>query len=108
MVVVRSPRRVKSQAARSERPISRWISTLRPSRLTPSRALRCGVAPGSIAYSAVSQPLPLPRRNGGTPSVTEAVQITRVRPHSMSTEPAAISVKSGRMRTSRISSGDLS
>ena len=45
-----------------------------------------------MAYSAVSQPFPLPRRKGGTPSWTEAVQITRVLPQQISTEPVAISV----------------
>ena len=92
MYTVRSPSRVRSQAARRERPISRWISTPRPSFLTPSRALRWGVEPGSMAYSAVSQPFPLPRRKLGTPSCTEAVQITFVRPQQISTEPVAISV----------------
>ena len=80
--------------------MSRWISTPRPSFLMPSRALRTGVEPGSMAYSAVSQP-PLPFRKGGTPSTTEAVHKTRVRPQEISTEPAAASVKSGIMVTSR-------
>ena len=35
------------------------------------------VARGSMPYSAVTQPLPVPRRNGGTRSSTLAVQITR-------------------------------
>ena len=51
-----------------------------------------GVEPGSMAYSAVSQPLPLPRRKPGTPSCTEAVQITLVLPQVISAEPAAMSV----------------
>ena len=45
-----------------------------------------------MAYSAVSQPLPLPRRKGGTPSCTDAVQMTFVLPQQISAEPAAISV----------------
>ncbi len=45
--------------------MSRWISVARPS---PPRRDRVGVLPGSIAYSAVSQPIPLPSRNGGTVS----------------------------------------
>ena len=45
-----------------------------------------------MAYSAVSQPFPLPLKNEGTPSCTEAVQITFVLPQQISTEPAAISV----------------
>ena len=42
-----------------------------------------------MPYSAVTQPLPELRRNGGTRSSIVAVQITRVRPTSMSTEPSA-------------------
>ena len=50
-----------SHAARSERPMSRWISTVRPLCLpfAASRSMRSGDAPGSIEYSAVTQPLPL-------------------------------------------------
>ena len=40
-------------------------------------------------------------RKGGTLSSTEAVQITRVRPHSIRTEPAAVSVNSVMMLTGR-------
>ncbi len=54
-----------------------------------SRVVRVLVARGSMPYSAVTQPLPVPRRNGGTRSSTEAVQITFVWPTSMSTEPSA-------------------
>ena len=53
------------------------------------RSLRVFVARGSIAYSAVTQPCPLPRRQRGTPSVNEAAQSTRVRPNSTSTLPSA-------------------
>ncbi|BEK90758.1 hypothetical protein NSK11_contig00024-0035 [Nocardia seriolae] len=76
--------------ARSERPISREISWVRPPTLpfTDSRPERVCVAAGSIAYSAVSQPNPESRRHGGTPSVTLAVHITRVCPNSTSTDPA--------------------
>ena len=63
-VIVRSPSAARSTAARSERPISRWISLPRP---PGSRLLRVCVERGSIAYSAVSQPWPLPLRNAGTP-----------------------------------------
>ena len=42
--------------------------------------LRVGVLPGSIAYSAVSQPIPLPSRNGGTVSEICAVARTAVAP----------------------------
>jgi hypothetical protein len=76
--------------ARSERPISRLISWVRPPirPLTDSRSLRVLVADGSIAYSAVTQPRPEPLRQRGTPSVTLAAHSTRVLPNSTSTEPA--------------------
>ena len=45
--------------------------------LDASRVERVVVARGSMPYSAVTQPLPVPRRNGGTRSSTLAVQITR-------------------------------
>ena len=57
--------------ARSERPTSREISWVRPPirPLTDSRSVRVLVARGSIAYSAVTQPCPVPLRQRGTPSV---------------------------------------
>ena len=66
---------------RSDRPISRWISCVRPPTLpaVASRCVRVVVARGSMPYSAVTQPLPVLRRNGGTRSSTLAVQMTRVR-----------------------------
>ena len=90
-VTVRSPRARRSTAARSERPIRRWISSVRPLCLprAASRAERVWVARGSIPYSAVTQPSPLPRMNDGTPSSTLAVTSTRVSPNSTSTEPSA-------------------
>ena len=74
----------------------RWISCVRPDCLprAASRSLRSDVEPGSIEYSAVTQPRPLPRSHGGTRSSTDAVHSTRVMPNSTSTEPAANSVKS--------------
>ena len=60
-----------------------------------SRGVRSSVARGSMPYSAVTQPLPLPLRNCGTPSSTVAVQMTRVLPSSMSTLPSAVEMKSG-------------
>jgi hypothetical protein len=54
-----------------------------------SRSERVLVARGSMPYSAVSQPSPLPFRKAGTFSSTLAVQITRVSPNSTSTEPSA-------------------
>ncbi len=92
----RSPSAFMSHAARSERPINRWISTVRPLclPLAASRSMRSGDAPGSIEYSAVTHPLPLPRIQRGTSSSTLAVHSTRVLPNVTSTEPSAISVKS--------------
>ena len=72
------------------RPMSRWISTLRPSTFPAlSRALRVFVEPGSIPYSAVSQPRPLPTRKSGTFGSTQQVQSTRVLPMLTSTLPGA-------------------
>src|SRR5262245_11514645 len=80
-----------STTARRLRPISRWISLVRPEGrpLATSRALRVCVARGSIEYSAVTQPLPLPTRNGGTRDSTEAATSTRVSPSESSAEPSA-------------------
>jgi len=47
------------------------------------------VLPGSIAYSAVSQPLPLPCKNGGEPFSNEAVHITFVLPKDIRQLPYA-------------------
>jgi hypothetical protein len=44
---------------------------------------------GSMPYSAVTQPSPLPRLCGGTRSSTEAVHSTWVSPKQTSTEPSA-------------------
>ena len=83
----------RSTTARSERPMSREISWVRPPILprTDSRSLRVCVDRGSIAYSAVIQPRPLPLRHRGTPCVTDAVHSTRVRPNETSTDPSACS-----------------
>ena len=51
--------------------------------------MRVFVARGSIAYSAVSHPSPRPRRQPGTPSSTDTVQSTRVRPNDTRHEPSA-------------------
>ncbi len=75
--IVQGPRAFVSTIARRLRPISRWISVDRPSA---RRSFRVGVLPGSIAYSAVSQPTPLPSRKGGTLSETWAVTSTVVAP----------------------------
>ena len=44
------------------------------------RDFRVGVLPGNIAYSAVSQPVPFPSKNGGTLSEIWAVTRTVVPP----------------------------
>src|SRR3954468_25019946 len=106
MAMLFSPRAARSIEARNERPISRLISWVRPPMrpLTDSRSLRVLVERGSIAYSAVTQPSPLPLRQRGTPSVNEAAQSTRVRPNSTSTLPSAWSSQPRVIRTSRNSS----
>ncbi len=76
--IVRSPSARRSNTQRSERPIRRWISCVRPLCLprAASRSPRVWVARGSMPYSAVTQPSPLPRLCGGTFSSTDAVQST--------------------------------
>ena len=92
MKMVRSPNCFRSATARIERPISRWISCVRPPMrpLALSRAVRVRVARGIIAYSLVIHPLPLLRRKCGTVSSMDAVQITRVLPTSIKQEPSAV------------------
>src|ERR1039458_9666026 len=105
--IVRSPNRFKSATARSERPIRRCISCVRPLCFprAASRAVRVSVERGSIPYSPEIHPLPELRRNTGTVSSTDAVQMTRVLPISISAEPSAVEMKSGMMLTGRICSG---
>ena len=94
------------RTARSARPISRLISWVRPPILpfTDSRWLRVLVARGSIAYSAVIQPRPLPCRQRGTPCSTLAAHSTRVSPNSIRTDPAGCGCQPRCMRTGRSSS----
>jgi hypothetical protein len=77
MEICRSPSAGRSTTARSERPIRRWISWVRPDGLpaVTSRRVRVWVARGSMPYSAVTQPLPPPRSHGGTFSSRLAVQM---------------------------------
>src|SRR5262249_879008 len=105
-VMVRSPSCLRSTTARSARPIRRWISWVRPlcRPRVASRGVRVSVDRGNMLYSAVIQPLPEPFRNEGTVSSMEAVQITRVFPTSIRTEPSAVETKSGVMFTGRICS----
>ena len=81
-----------STTARRERPISRWISCVRPEGLplATSRWVRLAVARGSMAYSAVTQPFPLFRRNDGTTSSTLAAHSTCVFPTLIIAEPSAV------------------
>ncbi len=96
---VRDPSASRSITARSARPISRWISTPRPSclPLDTSRGLRPSVEYGSIEYSAVIQPpvTPCSFIQRGTEFSTEAAQITRVFPAAISTDPAACGAMPG-------------
>ena len=91
-ITVRSPSAAISTTARMERPISRWISWVRPEGrpLVTSRGVRLAVARGSMEYSAVTQPLPELRRNGGTVSSTVAAHSTCVFPTLISAEPSAV------------------
>ena len=87
--------------------MSRWISWLRPEgwpSLT-SRRMRSADDPGSMEYSAVTQPLPRPRIQRGTSSSMDAVHSTRVCPKLTRHDPAAISVKSRSNVMGRRSSG---
>ena len=95
-----------STTERRLRPMRRWISMVRPlcRPRTASRGVRVGVAPGSMLYSAVSQPRPEPRSHAGTPSLTDAVQSTCVSPSSMRAEPAANLATPGVMRNGLSSS----
>ena len=107
--IVRGPSFSRSITARSERPIKRWISTLRPSRrpFAASRGFRVCVEYGSIEYSAVSQPpvTPCSFIQRGTTSSIVTPQITRVCPIETSTEPLACGATFSSKSTDRISSG---
>src|SRR6478609_9127685 len=63
------------------------------------------MARARIAYSAVTQPLPVSFKNGGTFSSTEAVQMTQVSPARMSAEPSGSFSQSGVIVRGRSSSG---
>ena len=91
MVICRSPSFGRSTTARSDRPISRWISWVRPETVPveDSRLERVKVARGSMAYSAVTQPRPWPRSHGGGFSSSEAAHSTWVSPKRTRQEPSA-------------------
>ena len=101
-VMVNSPRWSRSQTARSERPMRRSISIERPLRPLYSRLVRVLVEAGSIAYSAVTQPLRLALRQAGRLSSMVAVHMTRVSPNSAKHEPWAFFMTSRVRVTGRI------
>ena len=70
-----------------------------------SRSLRSPVDAGSIAYSAVTHPRPLPSSQRGTDAFTEAVQMTRVSPCEYRAEPVAVRTNPGSISTGRRSPG---
>src|ERR1043165_4134784 len=90
-VICRSPSAGRSTTARSERPIRRWISSVRPPCLPAeaSRRVRSLVARGSMPYSAVTQPRPCPFSHGGMRSSRVAVTSTCVSPNFTKQEPSA-------------------
>ena len=95
-----------SATARRLRPMRRWISWVRPDwrPRAASRSPRRSVEPGSIEYSAVIQPRPLPWRKRGTAGSSHTVHSTSVPPTLHSTEPSGFWVKSGSICTGRSSS----
>ena len=107
MRIWRSPSAAKSVTARRLRPISRWISWVRPlcRPRAASRSVRVKVERGSMPYSAVTQPLPELRKNGGTRSSTVAVHNTWVSPNLARHEPSAYFATPGSRLTGRMVSG---
>src|SRR4029077_10716661 len=106
-VIWRSPSASRSMVARSERPIRRWISTVRPFCFPAeaSRRVRSSVARGSIPYSAVIQPRPWPLSHGGNRSSSVAVTSTWVSPNLTMQEPSAYLTTPRSNVTARSSSG---
>src|SRR3989339_2036823 len=96
-----------STTALKARPIRRCISKVRPSArpALASRGLRWLVEPGSIPYSAVTQPLPLSLRKSGTFRSQLAVHKTLVLPSSIRAEPGTEDTKPVVIFTGRNSSG---
>src|ERR1700756_4835256 len=93
--------------ALSERPIRRWISTVRPLCFPAdaSRRVRSSVARGSIPYSAVTQPRPWPFSQGGSRSSRVAVTRTWVSPNFTRHDPSAYLTTPRSSETARSSSG---
>ena len=106
MVIWRSPSACRSMTERKLRPISRWISTVRPPCLPAlaSRRVRSEVARGSMPYSAVTQPRPWPLSQGGRRSSRLAVTSTWVSPNFTKQEPSAYFTTPRSSETARSSS----
>jgi hypothetical protein len=101
--MVRSPSDARSVTARRLRPMSRWISMVRPPwrPCVASRGVRVVVLAGNRLYSAVSQPRRAPRSQFGTPGTSLAVQSTWVSPMRMIVEPSAFFTTPHSMLTGR-------
>src|SRR6185295_13191216 len=106
-VIWRSPNEGRSSTARRLRPISRWISMVRPLCLPAeaSRRVRSEVARGSMPYSAVIQPRAWPLSQGGSRSSRLAVTSTWVSPNFTKQEPSAYLTTPRSSETARSSSG---
>ncbi len=106
-MIWRSPSALRSTTARSERPMRRWISSVRPPwrPVAASRRVRSCVARGSMPYSAVTQPRPAPRSQPGTCSERLAVHSTCVSPKRTRHEPSACLEYPRSRLTRRSSSG---
>src|SRR5258708_638744 len=106
-VIWRSPSASRSTVARKERPMSGWISAVRPFCLPAdaSRRVRSSVARGSMPYSAVTQPRPWPLSHGGSRSSSVAVTSTWVSPNFTMQEPSAYLTTPRSSDTARSSSG---
>src|ERR1700675_2870250 len=106
MVICRSPSACRSTTERNDRPIRRWISTVRPPCLPAeaSRRVRSEGARGSMPYSAVTQPRPWPLSHGGSRSSRLAVTSTWVSPNFTKQEPSAYLTTLRSSETARSSS----
>ena len=80
---------------RTQRPADESLDLLGTTLCAPTLAIDAlGDEPGSIEYSAVTQPSPLPFIQRGTSSSTDAVQSTRVSPKVTRHDPMVMVVKS--------------
>ena len=92
--IVRSPSAREVEHA-AQRAADQALDLLRAAALLAARRLAVAARVrrrGSMPYSAVTQPSPLPRLCGGTFSSTDAVHSTLVSPNATSTEPSACRV----------------